>query len=263
MTSFQMNETDMLQRHIRPLAPVPTGMAPDLSGMGRFSALVFDVYGTLLISAAGDIGHAGPAGFPGAELAEMLTRRGVRRSAGELARELKQAIQKTHLASKQDGIAFPEVDIVQIWGRILGMDDPARVRALAMEYELIINPVYPMPGLLALLTGLSKKGVVTGIVSNAQFYTPLVLEHFIGPRCFKRFFHPDLVFFSYEYGMAKPSAALFEMAAKAISDLNIPPSSVLYVGNDMKNDIQPAKKAGFRAALFAGDRRSLRLGENG
>jgi putative hydrolase of the HAD superfamily len=31
------------------------------------------------------------------------------------------------------------------------------------------------------------------------------------------------------------------------------------VGNDMLNDIYPAKKLGFQTALFAGDARSLRL----
>jgi len=36
------------------------------------------------------------------------------------------------------------------------------------------------------------------------------------------------------------------------------PHQVLYVGNDMKSDIIPAKKCGFKTALFAGDKRSLR-----
>ncbi|MGD8667822.1 MAG: hypothetical protein PVI58_17580, partial [Desulfobacterales bacterium] len=36
-------------------------------------------------------------------------------------------------------------------------------------------------------------------------------------------------------------------------------SSTLVVGNDMLNDIYPAKKMGFQTALFAGDARSLRL----
>jgi len=44
--------------------------------------------------------------------------------------------------------------------------------------------------------------------------------------------------------------------------MSISAHSVLYIGNDMLNDIYPAKKAGFRTALFAGDARSLRLREN-
>jgi putative hydrolase of the HAD superfamily len=33
---------------------------------------------------------------------------------------------------------------------------------------------------------------------------------------------------------------------------------VLHVGNDVLNDVLPAAAIGFRTALFAGDRRSLR-----
>jgi putative hydrolase of the HAD superfamily len=33
---------------------------------------------------------------------------------------------------------------------------------------------------------------------------------------------------------------------------------VLFVGNDMKKDIQPARAVGWKTALFGGDRRSLR-----
>ncbi|MCL1812348.1 MAG: hypothetical protein FWG29_02365, partial [Treponema sp.] len=36
----------------------------------------------------------------------------------------------------------------------------------------------------------------------------------------------------------------------------------LYIGNDMKNDITGAAGEGFTTALFAGDRRSLRLRED-
>jgi putative hydrolase of the HAD superfamily len=36
---------------------------------------------------------------------------------------------------------------------------------------------------------------------------------------------------------------------------------VLYVGNDMLHDVLPAAAMGFRTALFAGDRRSLRRRE--
>ena len=55
---------------------------------------------------------------------------------------------------------------------------------------------------------------------------------------------------------------MFEAAAKNLRELNIHAKSVLYVGNDMLNDIYPAKMAGFKTALFAGDARSLRLREN-
>jgi putative hydrolase of the HAD superfamily len=55
---------------------------------------------------------------------------------------------------------------------------------------------------------------------------------------------------------------MFKAAAKNLRDMDISAHSVLYIGNDMLNDIYPAKMAGFKTALFAGDARSLRLREN-
>ena len=97
-----------------------------------------------------------------------------------------------------------------------------------------------------------------GIISNAQFYTPFVLEYVIG-SCFDRCcFDPRLTFYSYRYRCGKPSTAMFRRAARMLNVMGIPVASALYVGNDMLNDILPAKRVGFKTALFAGDRRSLR-----
>jgi putative hydrolase of the HAD superfamily len=68
-----------------------------------------------------------------------------------------------------------------------------------------------------------------------------------------------LVFYSYRFEVAKPSPKLFMLAAEKLGAREILPTEVLYVGNDMLNDIYPAKTIGFQTALFAGDRRSLRL----
>jgi len=72
-------------------------------------------------------------------------------------------------------------------------------------------------------------------------------------------FHNDLIIFSYKFGHAKPSTFLFQLAAKKLNNMNIRKNSVLYIGNDMLKDIYPAKMAGFKTALFAGDSRSLKM----
>jgi putative hydrolase of the HAD superfamily len=38
----------------------------------------------------------------------------------------------------------------------------------------------------------------------------------------------------------------------------IDPKQVLFIGNDMRNDIHPAQLSGSHTVLFAGDQRSLR-----
>ena len=98
-----------------------------------------------------------------------------------------------------------------------------------------------------------------GIISNAQFYTPYLFKWFLNSDLEGLGFKRDLLIFSYRLGFAKPSTFLFQTASKKLSNMNISADSVLYVGNDMLNDIYPAKKTEFNAALFAGDKRSLRL----
>ena len=51
---------------------------------------------------------------------------------------------------------------------------------------------------------------------------------------------------------------MFDRAKAILLRMGIPAAAVLFVGNDIRNDIWPAQAVGFKSALFAGDRRSLR-----
>ncbi len=133
------------------------------------------------------------------------------------------------------------------------------VAALVQEFELIVNPVYPMPNLKEVLIELKSRHITLGIISNAQFFTPYLFDWFLESDLKHLGFEPNLILFSYKFGYAKPSSFLFEVASSKLKEMNIPTDSVLYVGNDMLNDIYPAQRAGFMTGLFAGDTRSLRL----
>ncbi|MGW8325901.1 MAG: HAD family hydrolase, partial [Desulfobacterales bacterium] len=121
---------------------------------------------------------------------------------------------------------------------------------------------YPMPNLERMLSGLKKLKVLMGIISNAQFFTPCLFNWFLNSSPEDLGFKSDLIFYSYKSGHAKPSPFMFDAAAKNLRNMDILAHSVLYIGNDMLNDIYPAKTVGFKTALFAGDARSLRLREN-
>ncbi|MGA0334565.1 MAG: HAD family hydrolase [Kiritimatiellia bacterium] len=56
---------------------------------------------------------------------------------------------------------------------------------------------------------------------------------------------------------AKPSLRLYQNLLEKLKEIK--PEECLFVGNDMLNDVMPAQRVGMRTALFAGDRRSLRL----
>ena len=156
-------------------------------------------------------------------------------------------------------VSSPEIEIDKIWMRVIGADNLQIARAFALEFELIVNPVYPMPHLKQVLRELKNRRIIVGIISNAQFFTPYLFDWFLKSDPRNPDFEPNLTLFSYQFGYAKPSVFLFEVASSRLKQVNIPTDSVLYLGNDMLNDIWPAKKTGFMTGLFAGDARSLRL----
>ena len=253
------DEDAVFEEHIHPLDPIPTGETPTgLSKIRRVKAILFDVYGTLVVSRSGDMDSHVLSHEQKRVLAGVLRRHGIAGTPENIIDSLKRAIENDHENLRQAGIDYPEVDIVRVWETVLGNRDTVRVKAFALEYEMVVNPVYPMPGLEDLLSTCRGQNRLLGIISNAQFFTPRLLERLLGASLDKCGFDPQLTFFSYRFRSAKPSSFMFEKAAEVFSQRRVDPASVLYVGNDMRNDILPAKTVGFKTALFAGDLRSLR-----
>jgi putative hydrolase of the HAD superfamily len=195
----------------------------------RIRAVLFDIYGTLLVSNAGGT-HPDPA--------------------------LRAAIASAHAASPHP---YPEVDIREIHAALRPELSEAEIEVLAMEQECALNPVAPMPGVVEMLQALMAAGIAVGLVSNAQFYTVQVLEKALGASLDDLGVDLALCQFSYEVKRAKPDLCLFHAVRDALASRGVPATEVIYVGNDVQKDIDPARATGFRTALYAGDSRTLRL----
>ena len=261
----------IFQQYASPLLPESTGVTPRLVELRGVKVVLFDVYGTLFISASGDLGTS----------VEQLQRQAWQEALTsvdlpQFARcsdgvdQFRGTIRRHHAQLRDAGVDYPEVDIVQVWqdtladlaGALPVRDvslDVRVLRRLATEFETRANPVWPMPGLSECLALLRSRGYRLGIVSNAQFFTAELFRAFLDADLEQLGFDDQLLFFSYAYRRAKPGTFLYERAREVLSDQNVRVSEVLFVGNDMRNDIWPAQTVGFRTALFAGDRRSLRL----
>jgi len=267
MTTFE----EIILNNCPPLEPVPTDTQPRLDKLAGLKAVVFDIYGTLFVSGSGDVGTATATNTAQA-LTEALSVSGFRGDlelAGQRGiRMLKDRILEWHAAARAERIDFPEVEITDIWNsilRVLDLDysEPKPIHRLALEYECRVNPVFPMPGSRKILQNLKNQGLSLGIVSNAQFYTPLLFSAFFNNTLEEVGFDPECCIWSYRELKAKPSADLFPKLGKFLyANHEIQLSETLYVGNDMLNDIYCASQAGCKTALFAGDLRSLRLREN-
>jgi putative hydrolase of the HAD superfamily len=250
---------NIIEKYIVPLSPIPTDVRPGGKLNRPIDCILFDIYGTLFVSDSGDIGVAKAKSPKHRHIKDLLEKYDLKLTPDKLLQALYARIEEVHGELRKEGIDFPEVEIDKVWMHILQTDDRHFIQQFAIEFELIFNPVYPMPHLKETLSDLKHRRLLMGIISNAQFFTPYLFEWFLGSDLKHLGVHPNLVILSYQLKYAKPSAMLFDLAVQRLSQLGVRSASVLYIGNDMLNDIYPAHKAGFTTALFAGDKRSLRL----
>ena len=260
-----------IRRLARSLEPVPTGVQPHLPPQHGVKAVLFDVYGTLLISGSGDVGVNAAAGR-GDAFVEAVRAAGFGwadgRDGAEGVDALTGAIRARHAGLRERfGTEYPEVRIEQVWVDALIALGVVPSRAVpvgmshraAVEYEMRVNPTWTMPHAAEVLDVLAGRFVL-GIVSNAQFFTPLLFPPLLGRSVRDFGFDPNVQAWSYRHHRAKPGTHLYEHAAAMLDEYHgVTPGGVLYVGNDLLNDCTPAQKVGFRTALFAGDARSLRM----
>lgn len=259
--------------------PAPTNMVPKFTRDPNLKAILFDVYGTIVISASGDVEESeittlnlkkslDAAGIfvtrPEIEVGDILL---------QMLDAFKNKILAVHESEKTDERPFPEVDILNIWESVIKefqsrnlliVENPICIKCFTFIFEVLSNTIYPMPGMKSVISRLSEKGFPLGIISNAQFYTPVILNYFMNNLITEALevkpFDKDISVFSYQHQRSKPDNYLFDMVKiKFQEKYSIRPSEILFVGNDMYRDIFPASKAGFKTVLFAGDKRSLRL----
>lgn len=249
---------------LTPMQPIPTTMQPRGNLHLPIACLLCDIYGTLFISGSGEwAAHEKiPRTNNNARLLALLREYNVTMTPDQLLVQFHRTIGQFHARLIEAGNPHPEVIIEKVWQACLPFEDMDRVRRFAMAFETLTNPVWPMPHLKDLLDYCRQSGVVLGIISNAQFYTPHLFQWAFNRDMYRLGFDPDLVFFSYQHAIAKPDPSLFLMACEKLEDCHIESQQTVFIGNDMRNDMLPAHDAGFQTVLFAGDKRSLRLRKN-
>lgn len=263
------------------LEPLPTTFCPNLKtdSPDPIKAVFFDIYGTLLISASGDIDQAS---LSSENIKTAMQAGGFNLDSCSpgtcsfLLEQLQLKIEEQHESLKKQGHPYPDVDIFKVWKEMFQAAEEKELIKLngteswtdtIIVFELLSNRVYPMPGMKEILNWIKEKGLPMGIVSNAQFYTPVIMNYFLNDTFTAKQeidgFEKDLTVFSFRELRAKPDTALFHKFLPTLkSKYGIDPNEAIFVGNDMLKDIVTAKKSGLRTVLFAGDERSLRLRED-
>jgi len=232
--------------------------------MADTKVIFWDVHGTLVAAERGDldslIGRE-------AELRPVFERTVKNFGLGVVPAHLHElflgAIRAEHSERIAAGTAHPEVRIDEIWFKVLEkcpLERPSTInfaREVALFFERLANPKQLQSRAFEVLTALKQRGLRQGIISNAQFYTPIELSELLRDasngaiRTYESIFDPQLVFFSFDLGVAKPDLTPFRRAVAALTRDNIMPDDCVFVGDSPRHDVAPAKQLGFRTVLYA------------
>ena len=104
------------------MSPIDTGLDAVVTPGAPVQAVLFDVYGTLFISRAGDIGAAKEEAARNIDaIAELCARHGIAAPVSPMIDAFFECIESTKGALRDGkGIEYPEVVIEEIWASVLG-----------------------------------------------------------------------------------------------------------------------------------------------
>src|SRR5262245_30565017 len=246
-------------------------------------AVFWTVYGTLVAIPQGELLFEHPQDFVTDAALDKLIKEfkmwnSMSRKPGAPSAYMKELFRKALTVLQMTGTGgerHPEVQTERVWDDIVkklqqkeyafdagtygSLDD--YVKKIAYFYHASIQGAGPYPGAADALRLVAERGVVQGLLADGQCFTAAQLR-----RCLRQQdpgFELDatipstLRVLSSDKKARKPSETLFKAALQAVAAKGISAGEVLHVGSNLVRDIAPAKKLGFRTALFAGDRNSL------
>jgi FMN phosphatase YigB (HAD superfamily) len=234
--------------------------------MKHARALIFDLYGTLL-----QVGPPPPDAearwaalwgeyFPPAHplhAPPLLTLAELEAAVAPLiAREHALARARTP-GLRQPEIIWPDL-AAQVLPALPSLAAPSAAAAgrdaFFVRHAALCRTVSLAPGAADCVRRELALGTVLGIASNAQAVTRHELAAALGAHGLSTdLFAPELCFFSYEHGVAKPDPAVFAWLSARLAAQGVPPGQTLMIGDREDNDVAPARAAGWLAWQLAAE----------
>lgn len=245
--------------------------------------VLWTVYGTLVAVPQGEILFEHPQAF----ITEVALEKTIKefnmwnsmsRKPGKPSEYMGELFNKALRQLKMVGAAgekFPEVRAEAVWDDIVkklqmkeykydeALYGPVGeyVKKIAYFYHASLQGAGPYPGAAEIVRLLAEGNKPQGLLADGQCFTPGQLQ-----KCLRQqdpafdlnaTFPAPLRLISADLRAKKPSDTLFKAAAAAMAARGLRPAQVLHVGSSLERDIAPAKRHGFRTALYAGDKHSL------
>jgi FMN phosphatase YigB (HAD superfamily) len=249
--------------------------------------VMWTVYGTLVAVPQGELLFEPPPGPVADTVMEAALEKTIKefkmwnsmsRKPGKPSEYMRELYNKALTVLRMAGSGgekFPEVPSERVWEDIVKKLQQKEytfdvatygslneyVKKIAYFFHASIQGAGAYPGAADAVRLLADAGRVQGLLADGQAFTPGQLQ-----RCLRQqdpgfdidlYFPPGLRVISAERKARKPSDTLFRAAVQAVAEKGLRPAEVLHVGSSLARDVAPAKRHGFRTALFAGDRASL------
>src|SRR5262245_38842386 len=246
-------------------------------------AVMWTVYGTLLDVPGGELQFEHPTEFVMAAALDKVIQefkmwQSMSRKPGAPAEYMRELYTKalTNLRmTGGGGEKHPEVASERIWDDIVKKlqqkeytfdagtygPQPEFVKKIAYFFHASIQGCAAYPGAAVAVRLVSECGRQNGFLADGQCFTPAQVHMAFrqqDPAFYvNSFCPPPFLSLSGDKKAKKPSDTLFKAAVDALKAKGIAPHEAVHVGSNLDRDVLPAKKHGFRTALFAGDKTSL------
>lgn len=246
-------------------------------------AVMWTVYGTLVSVSQGELLFEHPQDFVNEVALDKVIKEfkmwnSMSRKPGAPSAYMKELFNRAYTTIRMTGGGgekVPEVRSELIWEDIVKklfqkdyQFDAATygslneyTKKIAYFYHASIQGAGAYPGAADAVRMVADAGRVQGLLGDGQCFTVGQLQ-----RCMRKddpdfdvntYFPAGLRVISSDKKARKPSDTIFKAAIQALGEKGIRPAETLHVGSNLARDVAPAKKHGFRTALFAGDKNSL------
>jgi FMN phosphatase YigB (HAD superfamily) len=256
---------------------------PHLTRLREIRVVLWNLYGTLLALPGGELWFTHPEAFMMTVALEKTVQEfkmwgSMTRKPGQPSDyfgHLYQQILSEQRMLPSPGEKYPETIADHLWEALIkkliqkeyhfdagfygSLNEFSRKVAYFFHASLQGTAAYD--GAAVALHEASGRGMLQGLLADAQSFSTVQLQRGLTTQDadtrLKDVFSPNLFFLSFEQRSRKPSEKLFRHAQSTLEELGVEPARVLHVGSSVTRDLVPARKVGFRTALFAGDRLSL------
>lgn len=269
-----------------PAAPQtePAKATPYLAPLPGIKAVTWNVYGTLLTIADGQLLLQHPQAIRMQIAMEKTIHEfnmwsSMTRRPGQpweyFLPKYNAAVEEAALVGGCKKGDFPEINAAHVWRKLLDMlahkdyqydedrygDWDEYAEKIAFFFQLCLQGFQGAKSALRTLTDVAAAGLQQGLLCESQPYTLAQLLQGLEQQGrlppLTELFAPGGLICSHELGVRKPSVSLYQESRKQFAALDIAPNEVLYVSSRLADDLSVAKQQGFRTALFAGDKLSL------